>query len=139
MNGPEVVTWNEYFRRFNALLGRPPLPEVSPMQARLKATTMEMARNTLVFAKDHMGETLKKRLIGGTRKTTMGSAVYSARGAVRASVPVRELLHLYNRDAIYVTDKAQKLLGYQPRYDVETSLKISVEWLAHNGLIPERA
>jgi len=133
MNGPEIITWNEYFRRLNAALHLPDLPEISPLRARFKAISVDLTRSILVFIQNHMSKRMKKRLIGGTRRTAMGQLADSARSSVRAAVLLRELDHLYSRNAIYVATKAQRMLSYRPKYDVDTSLQLSVAWLAHHG------
>jgi nucleoside-diphosphate-sugar epimerase len=137
LNGPEIVTWNEYFRRFNAMLHLPELPEISPLRARFKATTMNLTRSTLSYIKNQMSERLKKRLIGGTRRTAMGHVADSARSSVHKAVTLHDLTHLYNRNAKYVATKAQKVLGFRPKYDVNTGLQLSIKWLAHHGFLSE--
>jgi nucleoside-diphosphate-sugar epimerase len=135
LNGPDVITWNEYFRRFNSELHLRELPNISPWRSRLKATSINITRSTLVFIKNRMGEKLRKRMIGGTRRTSVGQAAVSARSAMYIGVPLRDLLHLYNRNAIYVSTKAQRMLEYRPKYDVEKGLQLSVAWLGHHGFL----
>ncbi|MCA9102349.1 MAG: NAD(P)-dependent oxidoreductase, partial [Planctomycetales bacterium] len=44
VNGPDVVTWNEYFQRFNERLGMSPLESISPRQSRLKSMLRDRAQ-----------------------------------------------------------------------------------------------
>ncbi len=133
LNGPGVITWNEYFQRFNAALGRPPLSQQGQVSALVQTVSMETARNALVYAKNHLAEPVKKRLMGGTRKTRIGSAIDVTRGVVRSSPSVRELTRLYTRKAIFVDQKARDMLGYVPQFDVDRGLDLSVRWLVHHG------
>lgn len=133
LNGPEVITWNEYFQRFNTALGNPELPHQGKASALVQTVSMQTARSALVYAKNHLAEPVKKRLMGGTRKTRIGSAINVTRSVVRSSPSVRELTQLYSRKAVFVDQKAQDLLGYQPQVSVERGLDLSIQWLRHHG------
>ena len=135
MNGPEIITWNEYFRRLNTALNLPELQESSPLRARSKAVLRELTRSLLKFIQSHMNKKLLKRMIGSTRRTAMGRLADSASSSLSLAVELRELNHLYRRKAIYVSDKAQRMLNYHPKYDVDTSLQLSISWMAHHGMI----
>jgi len=135
MNGPEIITWNEYFRRLNAALNLPDLPEISPSRARFKAMSRDVIGSTLKVIQSHISERMKKRLIGGIRRTTMGRVADSARSSMNLAVELRELDHVYRRKAIYTAAKAQRILGYRPKFDVNASLQLSVAWLAHHGFL----
>lgn len=139
LNGPEVITWNDYFQRFNAALGRPPLQPQAQINALLRTVFMSSARNTLVFAKNHLAQPVRKVLMGGTRQTRLGVALTRTRTTVRSSPSLRELTQLYNRKAIYVDQKARDMLGYAPRYDVDAGLAMSVQWLCHHGYCADRS
>ncbi|NDJ76226.1 MAG: NAD-dependent epimerase/dehydratase family protein [Chloroflexi bacterium] len=133
LNGPEVISWNNYFQRFNAALGRPELKPMSRWHAVSRTRGMELARRTLSAAKARLPEKVKQQLLGGTRKTKLGLAVNQARDSLNTAPSTRELFHLYNRRAIYVDDKARARLGYRPQTDVAAGLDMSIQWLAHHG------
>jgi len=135
VNGPEIITWNELFLRLNAALHLPELRKISASRACLNATMMNLTRSILSSIKALMGESLKKYLIGGTRRTAMGQVADSARLSVQRAVTLHDLKHLYNLNAIYVATKAQKTLGYHPIYNVDTGLQLSVAWLVHHGFV----
>ena len=46
MNGPEMLTWNEYFQRYNAILGLPDLPLIETGDARMHAIINEPLRTS---------------------------------------------------------------------------------------------
>jgi nucleoside-diphosphate-sugar epimerase len=135
INGPEVITWNEYFRRFNSLLNLPDLKEISSFRARFKAISRNVFRATMKLIQNSMTQQMVRRMIGSTRRTAVGRMADSARSSVGLAVELHELNQLYPRKAIYVTNKAQNMLGYHPKYDVNTSLKLSIEWMEHHGII----
>lgn len=135
INGPEIITWNDYFQRLNAALDLPQLRTISPAQLWIRATAIEAARTLLVFAKNHTAPATKRRLIGGTRKTAAGHLVDRVRGSIKMAPLRRDLLHLYNRRAIYVTGKVRDRLGFAPQTGVDTGLATSVQWLRlHSSL-----
>lgn len=130
INGPEAITWNEYFERFNDALGLPPLPLLGANHVRLRAMVMEATR---VGAKSILNA------FGGFIKS-----LYKQYGAVRSravqfeksviSTPRLAELRLYRRQAHYRDAKARRLLGYRPRIDVEAGLELSVRWIRHLGV-----
>jgi nucleoside-diphosphate-sugar epimerase len=44
-------------------------------------------------------------------------------------------LSLFNRDAFYITTKAEEMLGYKPAFNLERGLEMSVRWMNHLGLV----
>lgn len=131
LSGPETITWNEYFARFNAAMGLPPLRKIEPNRTRLRATLMSPVRSAARLAKKRYEKPLR-RLASKFRpaKEAMLSAEKSIRGT-----PSLEDLGLYNRDALYVTQKAQELLGYRPRFGVDAGLEFTAAWLRNVGLV----
>ncbi|HMM28148.1 MAG TPA: NAD-dependent epimerase/dehydratase family protein [Aggregatilineaceae bacterium] len=129
VNGPEIITWNDYFRRLNSALDLPELRTIGPAQSWIKATAVEAARVLLVFAKDHTAPATKRRLIGGARKTAVGHLVDQARRSIKMAPLRRDLLHLYNRRAIYVAAKLHDRLGFAPQTGIDAGLATSVQWL----------
>jgi nucleoside-diphosphate-sugar epimerase len=131
LSGPEPVTWNEYFSRFNAAMGLPLLRRVEPTKTRLRSTLMSPVRSAARLAQKHYEKPLRR--LAATFPPAK-AAMLSAEKSIR-STPRFEDLELYNRDALYVTEKAQRLLGYRPRFDVGAGLELSVAWLQNVGLV----
>ncbi len=132
VSGPEPITWNNYFARFNAAMGLPALEHVQPNRMRLRATLMSPVRSAARMAQKRFDKPLR-RLAAKFRPAKQ--AMLSAEKSIR-STPRFEDLELYNRDALYSTRKAQELLGYQPRFDVDPGLLLTVAWLRNVGLVP---
>jgi len=130
INGPEAITWNEYFERFNEALGLPPQRTIGVNHLRLRAIVMEAAR---AGAKSIL-----------TRFERPIKALYKQSSLVRSravqfeksviSTPRLAELNLYNRQARYRDAKARTLLGYRPRVDIDTGLELSVRWIRHLGI-----
>ncbi|MBN1657736.1 MAG: NAD-dependent epimerase/dehydratase family protein [Anaerolineae bacterium] len=133
--GPDRVTWNEYFRRYNAALGLPELPSIDPGGARLRTRLMEPVRSTARVVRDHFEKPLRKLAYRfRPAKMLMKSAETSLK-----TTPRWADLQLYNLDARYSIDKARRLLGYEPRVDLDRGLALTVAWLEQVGLAGEDA
>ena len=131
LSGPEVITWNDYFARFNAAMDLPALPAVQPDKVRLRARLMSPVRQIARLAKQRYEKPLRRL---AARFRPAKQAMLSAELSIR-STPRFEDLELYNREALYSTRKAQELLGYQPRFGVDAGLELTVAWLRNVGLV----
>lgn len=133
LSGPEPITWNDYFGRYNTAMGLPALEKVQPNRMRLRATLMSPVRSVARLAQKRYDKQLR-RLAAKFRPAKQ--AMLSAEKSIR-STPRFEDLGLYNRDALYLTDKAEDLLGYRPRFGVDAGLELTVAWLRNVGLVEE--
>jgi nucleoside-diphosphate-sugar epimerase len=130
INGPEAITWNEYFERFNDTLGLPPLRRLGGHHIQLRAMVMEAARAGAKAILNSCGKFIK--------------VLYKQYGAVRMravqfektmiSTPRLAELQLYARQVRYRDTKARRLLGYRPQVDIGTGLDLSVRWIRHLGV-----
>lgn len=134
LSGPEVITWNQYFQKFNAALNLPELRVIDPASANLRATAMDPLRS--------LGKLVLKNFSAPLRKVSQRSR--QARSLLRyadktlKTNPRRAELSLYNRKAHYLSTKARDMLGYQPAFDLDRGLDLSVRWLNHLGLVEQR-
>lgn len=133
LNGPELVTWNQYFQRFNAALGLPDLRVFQPSSARLRTMIMEPIRSSAKFALAHFQGPLKRI---SQRFRPAKELMKSAEKSIKTTPRLTDL-SLFNRDAIYLTTKAQKMLGYKPTFNLDKGLEMSVRWLKHLGLVDQ--
>jgi nucleoside-diphosphate-sugar epimerase len=131
LNGPERITWNQYFQRFNAALGLPDLRVFQPGGAKIRSVIMESVRASAKFALAHFESPLK---LISQRFMPARKLMKSAEKSIKTT-PRLEDLCLFNRDAVYLTTKAQRMLGYQPRFNLERGLEMSVRWLEYVGLL----
>ena len=131
LNGPEAPTWNQYFQKFNNALGLPPLKEAEPSSARLRAQLMEPIRSSAKFARDHY-ESQIKQFAASFRPASL--LMKTVEKSLKTS-PRTTDFDLYNRQALYVGKKAQDFLGFSPKYDLDSGLKLTIPWLEQLGYL----
>ena len=132
INGAELITWNEYFRQLNKALGLPALREIHPTKSKLRTSlitpiksgarrllTNHKATITKLYQRSEFIRTMMKRA-----EQTM------------ATIPSKEELNLFAKKPIYVISKAKKVLGYEPKFNADTGIKLSTMWLHHENLFP---
>ncbi len=132
VGGPDLVTWNEYFKRFNAALGQPELKAASASHSKWKSATTDIIRTSSKYIRDHLNEPISEIR---QRFDWAEEMVVQMKKMVKSTPTARELENLYSREAIYVTEKARDLLGFQPQVDLDTGLQMSVCWLELYGLL----
>jgi nucleoside-diphosphate-sugar epimerase len=129
INGPEIVTWNDYIERFNYQLGMPAIPSQSTGRTRVKVRAMGPVRAIGKYALKHHSPQLLwlshrsdglKRLMQRTELTLK-------------CTPNQDELALFKLDAHYLTGKAESAFGFRSKIGVEEGLAMSVAWLNHMG------
>lgn len=128
--GPETMTWNQYFQKFNAALCLPELAVIDPANARLRAAAMDPVRSLGKFVLKHFSAPLRKM---SQRNRQARELMQYADKTLRTNPRTSEL-SLYNREAVYLTTKASNILGYQSNFNVDRGLDLSVQWLRNLGL-----
>ena len=126
INGPDVVTWNEYVERLGNLLGE--ADRVIPNSARFRfmATAAEVLR---LCGKPNWVRSLYRKSKGATRTVMLRAK------AVTALYPCSSELHLLSRKARYVADRADRTLGISPSIPLEQGLRQSVDWCRVHGVV----
>ena len=87
------------------------------------------------------------RLVGNESWLGIPTALVAAVGSVmvpisRKGTYARQLprnVRQIDRTVRYRMDKARTLLGWSPRFDVESGVAASVPWLREQGILPEGA
>jgi nucleoside-diphosphate-sugar epimerase len=131
LSGPEVMTWNQYFQRFNSALGLPELRLINPESTRFRANMTERARYLVKFVLAHFEDPLKRI----SRRIRPASVAMKFAEKILKTSPRLNDLSFFSRDARYITTKVQNTLGYKPSFDVDTGLELTVRWLNHLGLV----
>ncbi len=131
INGPEVVTWNQYFQRFNGALGLPP--------ARLIGAAASSARTFAVEPVRLAGGYVQKRhpqLIQWLSSVSpaLRRAMKKTESIVK-STPSPQELELYSSKAEYDGKKAFRILGYRPIFDLDKGLAVSAQWIREQGIL----
>lgn len=131
INGPDRVTWNEYFHALNRAMGLPPLDVETPGRARRSARLVDPLRKSAKFMLRHF----EKPIMEAYRRSQLARTVMKRAEGVIRSTPAPAEFSVYSRDAVYPTDKAERMLGYQPRFPLDRALDLTGEWLRRNGFV----
>lgn len=134
VNGPEVSSWNDYFDRFNAALGRKPLPTISASKSKLRTKAMDAFGFVVDKIRDQCEDKLMEIYLQGGWPTKVMKRL---KGQLDSTPTGGELNDLFSRDAIYEDAKAHELLGYTPNFELDEGLRVSVEWLHLNEVLTE--
>ena len=129
IGGPEVITWNEYFKKYNEMMGLPPLKTINTTQANFRTAMMEPVRILGRFVRDHfMGPVKKIAETFDFAKRMMKQT----ENALKTSPSPGEL-KLFNKNAVFSCNKAKELLRFNPSVSVDEGLNRTIEWLKHQG------
>ena len=131
VNGPNRMTWFEYFRALNDAMGLPPLAAAPRARVHILAAAMMPVRRTAKW--------LLRRFPGLVMGVYQRSALAKRlmRGAESAirQTPTPGEFRLYGRVVSFPTGKAARMLGYQPAFPSADGIDLSVRWLAHHGFL----
>jgi UDP-glucose 4-epimerase len=129
INGPEVVTWNDYLERFNYQLGMPAMPSQTTGRTRVAVGAMRPIRTIGKYAlKRHAPQLLWLSHRSDGLKRLMQQVELMLK-----CTPNQDELTLFRLDAHYLTGKAERAFGFRPRIGVDEGLAMSVAWLNHMG------
>jgi len=131
--GPETLTWNQYFQKFNAALKLPALRVIDPANAKWRAVAMDPIRSLGKFVLKHFKAPLRKL----SQQYRPARELLQYADKTMKTTPRIAELSLYNREARYLTTKASDMLGYQPAFGVDRGLDLSVQWLNNVGLVDQ--
>jgi hypothetical protein len=129
VNGPEVVTWNEYFLRFNKIMGLGPLKTIQSTRASIKTTVVEPVRKLGGFVKNHFMSPLKRI---AEHIEIADTLMRKIEHTIRIT-PGPDELKLFNKNVIFSCEKARDLLAFDPSIDVEKGLTGTMKWLQGQG------
>lgn len=132
INQWQKVTWNDYFQAFNQALGFAPLSTLAQQDVKRTSTMLQPIRLLAGHVmKKYQAQVMRVYAQFALAKKIMKQAEESLR-----LKPSKAELEIYKRDAYYLPQKAQELLGFTPQYDMRSGLEMSVQWLKHHGYAP---
>ena len=131
VNGGEIITWNDYFTRFNAALGREPLRALNTWRVSLRAKLLSPVRGAARYALARFGKSVSRI----HARSALAARFMNATESSLKLTPTSDQLKRYRVDAEYVVDKARDKLGFDPQVDVAQGLAHSVAWLHHHGVL----
>jgi nucleoside-diphosphate-sugar epimerase len=132
INGPEVGTWNEYFRKFNSILELPPLETKSAGRSALRSAVIDRLDRIAGTIVSRFEDRLMEIYLRGGAASRLMKRVKTV---LNSTPSARELEDLYSRRAVYSDRRAREYLGYSPRIDLQSGLTTSAQWLAYHGFI----
>ncbi len=130
INGPDKVTWNDYFKQLAAALEISELKNLGSRASKFRSTAFTAVAPAASFVGKHYGD----RILRTGTKIGLGKKVERIRSFLKTT-PSSYELELYGRKAYYSYEKAAHVLGYSPRYDLIEGLQLTVKWLLHEGFV----
>jgi nucleoside-diphosphate-sugar epimerase len=131
INGAEWPTWFEYFTALDDHMGLPPIAAESPAVSFLHAWAMKPARDAAKFALRRF----QPQIMALYRRSSLAKWSMKRAEAMFRAAPTPGEFRLYGRTATYPSTKAERLLGYRPRFPLADGLRLSAAWLRHHGFI----
>jgi predicted dehydrogenase/nucleoside-diphosphate-sugar epimerase len=124
ISGGERLTWNDYFKGYNEMLGLPPLERATSGQVRAYWLLRRLfdavfnrigprSRSDMLFTYGHLRE--RGRLPNLKAVLQRGSLLVSE--------------DIFARPAYYSIEKARRQLGFEPRHDFSRGLGLVKAWL----------
>jgi nucleoside-diphosphate-sugar epimerase len=132
INGPAVVTWNEYVRRFGDELGV--ADRMTPNALAFNATILGAAatRTAGRFAKSVLGDLIMKLYLS---PRTSGQIMQGA-GTLTKLYPEPEEARLWRRQATYTWERAEQEIGFRAATPLDEGLRQSAAWCHLHGVTP---
>ena len=125
VNGPDRVTWNQYFEALNAALGNPPLARESVVRARLRAGLMQPVRKGAKLALKRF----QRPIMAAYQRSRIAQRIMKSAETRIRQTPSPAEFSLYSRTAHYDNSKAAAVLGYTPRFTMSEGVALSAAWL----------
>lgn len=132
INHGQRVTWNDYFQAFNQALGFGSLHTIAQQDVKRTSNLLQPVRLVASHVmKKYQTQVMRIYAQFALAKKFMKQAEESLR-----LKPSKAELEIYKRNAYYLPQKAQDLLGFTAKYDMNAGLGTSVQWLKHHGYVP---
>ena len=125
INGPEVISWNEYIDRFGKALAVDDLKRMSPFAFSVTSLSVDCIRKTGSWVKRHGFQRVMQTV--PTVKETAQSAV--------DLYPTPDELHLWRQKVCFSWERARNVLGFRPSITVDEGLRQSAEWCHTHGIV----
>ncbi len=129
VNGPEIVTWNDYMERFNKHLGLPDITFQAASRTQIKTGLLSPIRVIGKYALKHHSTQLSWL---ARRNDRLQNLMQQVELTLKCT-PDSDELSLFSLDAHYRPDKAERVFGFRSDIGVDAGLAMSVAWLNHMG------
>ena len=126
VNGPDKITWNQYFTLLNDELGREPLKKISAAKSKFRTKMIgAFGKTTDLILNRYEDKIMEIYMRGGLAHRIMKKI----KGEMNATPDTNELNDLFSRQAYYDDCKICSLLGYRPQFDIESAIRSTIQWL----------
>ena len=132
INGPEIITWNEYFMRFNSALGLPPLRVIRAKRAGAATWAMSPVRTLGGIVKLHFIKPVK---LIAERVDAVDALMRMVEHRVKVT-PSSDELKLFTKDTVYSDVRARSTLFCCPDTGIDQGLADTREWVKYLGMVP---
>jgi predicted dehydrogenase/nucleoside-diphosphate-sugar epimerase len=125
----EIMTWNEYFRKYNEILELPPLRAVTGIELRCYYIVRRVFDQIFNYLRPKYGTEMFSTYIQlRERKRIPNVKGLLQRGSLLAAVDV------FGRQTAYSITKARQQLGFEPRYTFDSGMQLIKEWLRRSSI-----
>lgn len=131
ITGPEIITWNEYFQKFNEMMGLPPLSVISASKANLNVVAMKPVRLVGKIVKNHFMGPVKKV----AENFDFAKRIMKKTEHALSTTPVTDELKLFQKNVQFSSEKSKKILHFKPQVFIHDGIYSSVTWLKHMKII----
>jgi nucleoside-diphosphate-sugar epimerase len=125
INGPEVVTWNEYIDRFGEALGVGGRRSMNPHLFSLTSTAVHCMRKS--------GSWVKRKGLHRPLQSALG-LVGRAQSVVNL-YPAPDELYLLGQKLQCSWERATRVIGFRPSISLDEGLRQSAEWCRIHGVV----
>lgn len=129
VNGPEIVTWNDYMEQFNHHLGLPEMVSQATSRTLVKTNMMLPIRAIGKYALKHHAPQLRWL----AQQSDKLQHLMQQTELTLKCTPDSDELSLFSLDVHYLPDKAERMFGFRSGIGVDAGLAMSVAWLNHMG------
>ena len=131
INGPDRPTWSQYFHALNDAMGLPPLVPGAPARTRLSALAVQPFRKSAKFLLRHF----QPQIMLAYHRSDFVKVLMKRAERVIRTTPSPDEFGVYRRRISYATGKAERMLGYRPRFPMADALPLAVAWLREHGFV----
>jgi nucleoside-diphosphate-sugar epimerase len=131
INGAERPTWNEYFHALNDAMGLPRIEQKSSTRARFSALAVQPVRKSAKLVLNHF----KPQIMALAQRSDAARALMKRVEHLVRTTPAPAEFTVYSRRTSFSTEKAERLLGYKPRFPLARALPLTAAWLKQNGFV----
>jgi nucleoside-diphosphate-sugar epimerase len=131
INGPDVVTWNEYIERFGDALGIEDRDTPNNIKLLAMVIGTETVRRVGKWLLVHFERSVRKLTQSGKN----GPAVMAGAKAMSELYPALSEISLLRRKVRYNWDRATKEIDFRPEVSLNDGLRQSANWCHTHGVV----